>query len=216
MVFDGSRPDFSAEDKKTPITEYGRQKAGVEDWLLSHSSSSAIIRFGKVLPPSFHLFLQWQHELRAGNKITPYSNKVMAPLSLDIAVEILCLLISARKPGIFQATACSDITYLDAALHLTHLWKANPTLVEAIKSPNQGMVTTSQLNTEHFGTLQISPCFDHLLQNLSQSSNRIRDAESKLTQYLKRLSNIVTQCLRPLSCATSMACPWPMIAIGCN
>jgi len=167
MVFDGSRSHFGAKDKKTPITEYGRQKAEVEDWLLSHSSSSAIIRFGKVLPPNFHLFAQWYHQLASGNKITPYLNKVMAPLSLDIAVEILCLLIAARKTGIFQATACSDITYLDAALHLTHLWKANPNLVEAACLPGQGMASRQQVKTRHFGTLQISPYFDHLLQNLS-------------------------------------------------
>lgn len=167
MVFDGSRSYFGAEDKKTPITEYGRQKADVEDWLLSRNCSAAIIRFGKVLPPSFNLFAQWHHQLLAGKKITPYSNKVMAPLSLGIAVEILCLLIAARKSGIFQATACSDITYLDAALHLVRLWKANLNLVDAIISPCQGLSCMEHDGVKQYGTLQISPCFDHLLRNLS-------------------------------------------------
>lgn len=162
MVFDGSEPHYGSDDLKKPATEYGKQKAMVEDWLLSICSSVAIIRFGKVLPPQFQLFAQWHKDLISGNKITPYLDKTMAPISLEMAIKILSWLIAVRQSGIFQATASSDITYTDAALYLASLWNVNPGLIQPIASSCQVEAVRYLDHRNIFNTLQISAEFKHL------------------------------------------------------
>lgn len=135
LVFDGSRPHYRADAKKSPVTEYGRHKAFVEDYLSSHNSNTATIRLGKVMPRSFPLFMDWQSRLQSGRPVYPYYNKTMAPISLALAVKIIAWLVAQQKPGIFQATACSDITYAEAALYLANALNLSSSLIKPIKGP---------------------------------------------------------------------------------
>lgn len=133
LVFDGTKPHYKAEEAKTPVTEYGRQKATVETYLSSLSSSKAVIRFGKVLPPNFPLFLHWCSQLASGKSITPYADKTMAPISLAFGIKILSWLVAEQKQGIFQATACSDMTYEEVALYLANVLNFSSKLVKPRK-----------------------------------------------------------------------------------
>lgn len=158
MVFDGHTPHCRATDSKNPLNEYGRQKANVEDWLLSSNTNAAILRFGKVLPPAFPLFQEWLTELSIGKEIRPYGNKSIAPISLPFAIDILAWLIAERRIGIFQATASQDITYGDAALVLARLSGADLSLVKAINSPLPKAASSPASQSSHT-TLEFSPEF---------------------------------------------------------
>ena len=133
LVFDGSSPRHKAHARKNPVTEYGRQKALVETYLSSLNSRTTTIRLGKVLPHDFPLFIDWWSKLVSGNSIEPYVNRTMAPISLAFAVKILAWLVAKQKQGIFQATACSDITYAEAALYLADTLNLNSNLIKPIK-----------------------------------------------------------------------------------
>jgi len=162
MVFDGGKSNNCVSDIKIPANQYGMQKSTVEDWLLSAIPTAAIIRFGKVLPRELSLFTQWQEELLANKKISPYYGKTMAPISLDLAIKILTWMVDTKKPGIFQATASSDITYVDAALFLAHYCNASPDLIEPVIAPP---LTDSDVQESHqflFSTLQFSSDFAHI------------------------------------------------------
>jgi len=135
MVFDGSKAKSQSSDKRNPLTEYGRQKAAAEEALVTLNRKTAIIRFGKVLPPNFSLFNEWVERLRSGSCIHPYINQTMAPISLAFATEILTWLISEKRHGIFQATASYDITYADAAYKLAKLSHSDFSLIEPIDAP---------------------------------------------------------------------------------
>ncbi len=135
MVFDGSKPHARSSDGRNPLTEYGRQKAAVEEALLAPSRKAGIIRLGKVLTPNFPLFQEWLQRLRSGNCIYPHANRTMAPISLDFATDILSWLISQNSHGIFQATASYDITYADAAFKLASLFQIDTSLIEPINAP---------------------------------------------------------------------------------
>jgi dTDP-4-dehydrorhamnose reductase len=156
LVFDGSSPHCKADARKSPVNEYGRQKAFVEDYLTYHNSNTATIRLGKVLPRNFPLFKDWRSSLLSGNIVKPYHNKSMAPISLALAVKILAWLVAQQKPGVFQATACSDITYAEAALYLANALNLSSTLIKPIKGPDP--FTSANHGAEKFhNTLFFTP-----------------------------------------------------------
>jgi len=134
MVFDGSKPKAKSTDTRCPLTEYGKQKAAVEEVLLAARRQASIIRLGKVLPRNFSLFKQWIKELRTGNCIYPYANITMAPISLAFAIDILSWLIDKKSFGVFQATASCDITYEEAAFFLAKLSQSDSSLIKPINA----------------------------------------------------------------------------------
>ena len=148
MVFDGSKPKAQPFDIKNPITEYGRQKAEVEDALLMRFPTAVIIRFGKVLRPNFPLFIEWVESLRSGKYIHPYANRAIAPISLALAVEILSWLIAKKAQGVFQATAEYEITYAEAAFTIAQLSQGDISLIKPIKAPISHV--TQSISTHSF------------------------------------------------------------------
>jgi dTDP-4-dehydrorhamnose reductase len=115
LVFDGSAPFSPAGATPNPQTEYGRQKAEMERRLQSGAFPSAIVRFTKVLARRTALFEKWAAQLRQGQKIFPFLDMVMAPISLDFAVEVLWQVGQSGSSGIVQASASSDVSYAQAA-----------------------------------------------------------------------------------------------------
>ncbi len=115
MVFDGAQPLARADQAPNPVTQYGRQKADVEEELLGRSDDVAVVRLGKVVGPQTSVFAEWITDLRSGIVIHPFSNLTMAPISLDCVVGFLVDITMNRQGGIFHATGPTDVTYADAA-----------------------------------------------------------------------------------------------------
>ena len=115
MVFDGLRPLVRSDQATTPVTQYGRQKADVEKALCGHSNDVAVVRLGKVIGPQTSPFTEWIEDLSSGVAIHPFSDVVLAPISLDCVVGLLVGITTNRRCGIFHATGPTDITYADAA-----------------------------------------------------------------------------------------------------
>lgn len=161
LVFNGTKPHYSSDDTKTPVTEYGKQKATVEAYLSSLSSSSAVIRLGKVLSYNFPLFVHWQSQLASGKSITPYADKTMAPVSLVYAIKILSWLVADLQSGVFQATACSDITYEEAAVYLANILNFSTKLIEPVNSSSD-IKLESCAPERLFSTLQFTQGMAHL------------------------------------------------------
>ncbi|HJP30694.1 MAG TPA: sugar nucleotide-binding protein [Candidatus Latescibacteria bacterium] len=128
-VFDGSRPLRRADDPPSPHSEYGRQKAEAEARLLQLGESVAILRVTKVVPACTQLLAGWAHALRAGEPIQPFSDMVMAPVSLQLTTDVLCRIAVDRISGITQLSAARDITLEAAARHLCTRLGADPALV---------------------------------------------------------------------------------------
>ena len=168
MVFDGSEELYTVDSAKNPITEYGKQKALVEDWIINNCTRSSIIRFGKVLPRGFPLFNNWKEDLLNGKPVTPYMDKYIAPISAEIATEILCLLIRTETTGVFQATALHSISYSSIAYYLASLYNIEPDLIKpmASKGFGVGLDTRKELIGAN-ETLDISEIFKVFVDKLS-------------------------------------------------
>lgn len=115
LVFDGNTPFAKIDHPCNPSSAYGMQKAEAERRLLALGGRVAIVRLGKVIVPGMPLITGWIETLRAHGTIHPFDNLVMAPISLDFAVDVLCHVAAARHDGIIHATAAYDITYAHAA-----------------------------------------------------------------------------------------------------
>lgn len=112
-----------------PITAYGRQKAEAERAVLA-CPGGMVLRLSKVLAPGSGVFTTWLDELAAGRPIQPFSDMVMAPVALPLAIRAILALARGPAAGVYQLSATTDISYADAALHLARTINADPALVQ--------------------------------------------------------------------------------------
>ena len=96
----GSVPFVKSTDFVKLWIEYGRQKAEAESQLLQFGNMVAIVRFSKIIAPVMPLFQSWIHDLKAGKSIHPFSDMVMAPVSLTFATRVLCDIAENKTSGI--------------------------------------------------------------------------------------------------------------------
>jgi dTDP-4-dehydrorhamnose reductase len=139
LVYDGSIPFRKAEDPVCPVTEYGRQKAEAERQLLALGDSISVVRFTKVLGPNIALFKGWIRALQNEQTIRPFSDMVMAPVSLPFAVHILHCIAEERLPGIVQVSGRKDVTYEQVARHIAQRIGVSPDLVQPMESRDAGL-----------------------------------------------------------------------------
>jgi dTDP-4-dehydrorhamnose reductase len=115
-LLDGSVPFERASSPPRPLTHYARQKAEVEQAVLDLGEQAAVMRLTKVIHRDLPLIAGWRAQLLKGERIEPYADLVMAPVSLEHAVLALRAVGECRGSGIWQVSACSQISYAEAAL----------------------------------------------------------------------------------------------------
>lgn len=140
LVYDGSVPLRKAEDPLCPQTEYGRQKAETERQLLARGEAVAVVRLTKILSAGTPLLAGWIRALQEGEPIHPFSDRVLAPVPLSFAVQVLCRVGESRLPGVLQMSAEQDITYEQLGQHLSQRMGASPDLVQPVRSADSGLV----------------------------------------------------------------------------
>lgn len=118
LVYDGTRPAVPADASTCPVTIYGKQKALAEAGLLALGSAVAVVRITKVVAPRQGVFDAWQQALDRGESIEPFSDMVMAPVSLPFTVAALVAIGRHRQGGIWQLSGPADLSYAEAARHL--------------------------------------------------------------------------------------------------
>lgn len=139
LVFDGSIPFRKADDPVCPVTEYGRQKAEAERRILALGDMISIVRLTKVLVPNMPLLKGWIQALQNGEIIHPFSDMVMAPVSLPFIVNTLQRIAEERLPGIVQISSEKDVTYEQIARHIAQRIGAYPDLIQPVSSKEAGV-----------------------------------------------------------------------------
>ena len=143
-VFDGSRPFLSPRTPDSPVTEYGRQKAGIERQLLSMGRAS-VVRFTKVVSGDLPLFREWMLSLKQGRPIYPLSDLLFAPVTLQFAVSVLEWAGRSRQEGIFHVSGEEDVSYGEFARRLASRMGADAGLVRP-RSASQAGVALPTVN----------------------------------------------------------------------
>ena len=138
QVFDGEHARQRHDAPQVPRTEYGRQKAEVEQALLKLGSST-VVRFTKVAASNMKLLHQWCNTLARGETIAPLHDIVMSPVPLAFAAEVLQT-VGKRKPGgIVQVSGECDVSYAEVALRLARRLRVSPDLVRPIAVESAGL-----------------------------------------------------------------------------
>ena len=118
LVFDGSLPHRRTTDSTCPCTEYGRHKAALEETVMAFGDQGAVVRLTKVLTAQLPLLATWEAALGEGRSIEPFSDMMLAPVTLEHAVSVLAAVGHLRQAGITHLSGDCDISYEDLANRL--------------------------------------------------------------------------------------------------
>lgn len=92
-VYDGQRGYYNENIACSPLNEYGRQKAEVENYILKHAPVDLVLRLSKVVGDNLkesHLFSEWYQCRQLGKPIVQFKGQIFSPTYVkDIAQGIL-------------------------------------------------------------------------------------------------------------------------------
>ncbi|MFA5181840.1 MAG: sugar nucleotide-binding protein [Syntrophales bacterium] len=159
LVFDGSLPFRKAHDPVNPSCEYGRQKVETECGLAELTDRLAIIRFTKIIASGMVLLQNWVSDLRQGKIIHPFSDMVLAPVSLRYAAEAIVKIMQGENYGLWQVSAKADVTYEEMARYLAQKMGVSQKLIRPVQATQSGLVLQS---IPPFSTLDTSRLNDEL------------------------------------------------------
>ena len=139
LVFDGTKPMRRSCESLDPRTEYGQQKAQVEQELLNASPAVSVLRLTKVLGEGYALFTNWMERLIQRERIEPFGDMRLAPIPLDLVIATLEMIGNERVSGVVQISAEMDVTYEQVARHLAHEVGADQSLITTVSAMSTGI-----------------------------------------------------------------------------
>ncbi len=135
-VFDGSAPFAPPNAATRPTTEYGRQKASVEQGILALGCRTTVVRMPKVVSYNVPFFSSWLLNLSNGKTINPFSDLSLSPISLGFLTAALAM---DRLSGIVHLSGASQVTYAEFASQLAEAIGAPEQLVDPITAKEMGV-----------------------------------------------------------------------------
>jgi dTDP-4-dehydrorhamnose reductase len=147
LVFNGRVPFQKATAPINPCCEYGRQKAETEQGLTVLTEKVWIVRFTKIIGPDMALLRHWATDLQQGKIVHPFANKVLSPISLDFAIDVIIAIIQRERYGIWQVSANEDVTYEQIAQYLAHKMGVSQKLIKPVSVDQSELFL--ETNPEH-------------------------------------------------------------------
>jgi dTDP-4-dehydrorhamnose reductase len=129
MVYDGSMSLVASDVPRSPVTEYGRQKAELEGILLSDPQKAAVLRLTKVLHRDLPLLNRWTADITAGKSIEAFADYFCSPILLSTVLRGLLRIINQGMGGVWQFSAPDQVSYAEIARHLAISLRASQSLV---------------------------------------------------------------------------------------
>jgi len=115
-VFNGEIPFQKYTDDPSPISNYGKFKLKVENYLTeSAPKSSAIIRLTKVLSKNTPIVKLWNKNADENEEIITYSDKYISPIEIYIVLDAIHLVLTQQSYGLYQLGGDKEISYTDFA-----------------------------------------------------------------------------------------------------
>jgi len=138
MVFDGTVPFTPAPTKCCPKTTYGRMKAEAEAGLLAIGVTT-VVRLTKVIGRSLPVIDRWKESLRRGEPIRPLVDLQCAPVSLDLAAEVIAMAALRPLDRIVQLSARADVSYADVAARVVDRCRVASHLLQPVTATQLGL-----------------------------------------------------------------------------
>ena len=110
QVFDGSKKLVEAQEPTSPISEYGKQNAELEEYILNFPKTT-VFRLTKVIHNNLSILKDWKEKLESGQEIFPFKDLTLAPISLKQVMQSIEKIITNKAYGIKQLSAENEISY---------------------------------------------------------------------------------------------------------
>ncbi|MFP3153780.1 sugar nucleotide-binding protein [Lachnospiraceae bacterium ZAX-1] len=104
-VFSGRAGYYKESDPKDAINAYGKMKAEVEDYILSHCEKTVIMRISKIvgdIPHARNMFTEWQKKAQNGESVYCIQNNIFSPTDLNDIVNCCFTLLKKKMVGLYN------------------------------------------------------------------------------------------------------------------
>jgi dTDP-4-dehydrorhamnose reductase len=184
-VFDGSRSLRKEDEPQTPNTEYGRQKAAVEQWLQSRQEPWLIARLSKVVSGdrNIHSVLgQWVNDICAGKVMRSATDQVFSPAHVEDVVGAMIRLADRGFTGIYNVAGSDPVSRYDLnKLLLGYIQSVNPAVkanLEPCSLRDIAFVERRPLDTS-LSVEKLQQAINWPLRSMAQVCREIAEAEFK-------------------------------------
>jgi dTDP-4-dehydrorhamnose reductase len=144
-LFGGEKPWPHEDDAHAPNIAYAQQKhegelsiqAAAEQ--LGAQDRLNITRLTKVLTPEVPPLPSWFDAWDRGEAVTPFSDFIVAPVSVDYVARSLATIAQKRPSGNTHLSGAEDVTYTDIARALAERYGAPADLVQPTTATEKGV-----------------------------------------------------------------------------
>ena len=146
-VFDGTKTFNAHNDSTKPVSNYGKYKVKVEEYLQNQNKSAAVLRLTKVMTANPEFVERWEEACDEGVDILAYKNRFFSPITIGSVVETIHLMLDKEPSGIFQLGGTEEISYFEyAKLHFSHNAKKLK-LIKGVEDPSMNHGRHNSLRT---------------------------------------------------------------------
>ncbi|MBI5629542.1 MAG: SDR family oxidoreductase [Elusimicrobia bacterium] len=136
-VFDGLRGPYAEKDSVSPINEYGRQKAAVEEEMLKEAGGHLVLRISAAygwhwLPKNF--VLQIREKLGAGQSLPVAADIRSNPTYAENLAELAVDLVLKGESGLFHLVGSECLSRYDFAVAAARTFGLEAGLVRPVPS----------------------------------------------------------------------------------
>ena len=169
-MFNGNKEFYNEHDYRKPISNYGKYKKEIEDYIKKYSKNYAILRLSKVDTALLPLIREWVNKLNHNRSINPFSSSYISPIPIRSVLFSLILLMKNKYNGTFHLSGKDEINYLKVAEIILRYFKLDSNLI--IKE-------SAKLHTRKFTTMKTSKILKNVVNIKSDAV-----IENLVTQYL--------------------------------
>lgn len=133
MVYNGTKKFYKEEDDVCPITEYGKQKVEVENYIIKHFKKYIILRLTKVYgveKGDKTIFVSWFDSFMKQETISSVVDNFISPLFVMDIVHALERLILGKHYGIFNLGGPELLSRYELSLRFAKFFGFNTSLVQ--------------------------------------------------------------------------------------
>lgn len=182
-VFGGDLPLCNEDDEVMPQATYSKQKSEAERQLSAlpgWSSQGSIVRPTKVLAPNTSPIPAWREALARGETISPFSDMVFAPVSLQFAARSLIRIALSHHCGNFHLSGAADVTYVEFARQYADAHNCDDALVVPTTSTQAGVNLLFSRRYSALGMLRTQQLTNIAPQDMSDVVSDLLQAEQSL------------------------------------
>ncbi len=118
FVFDGKDGNYYETTSQNPITEYGKQKAIIEQNIFKYSSSNVVARLSKTVSnrkEAKNIFFEWLELVNKGENITCIKGQKFVPTDVEDVVDAIEKIILNDLNGVYNIVADNGYFRVDLA-----------------------------------------------------------------------------------------------------